>query len=166
MRATIGALLRHPLDERDVYGINQEHRREAREIAEAELCVATIKFNPARCSANGSSKRGVTQQSNVPNAIAGKRQGELLPNPIRANSTNHLYPLAATDERAGNAHPETTCLKSPVSGNLPNQTADDGDHLGLPLHRLTAHLDRKSCIAQRCFNGGGVANNHDALSLR
>jgi hypothetical protein len=74
------------------------------------LCVPAIKFNPARCSANGSSKRGVTQQGNVANAIAGKRQGQLLPDPIRANSTNHLYPLAATNERAGNAHAETTRL--------------------------------------------------------
>jgi hypothetical protein len=74
------------------------------------LCVPAIKFNPARCSANGSSKRGVTQESNVTNAVAGKRQGELLPDPIRANSTNHLYPLAATDERAGNAHAKATRL--------------------------------------------------------
>jgi hypothetical protein len=74
------------------------------------LCVAAIQFNPARCSANGSSERGVTQQSNVTNAIAGKRQGELLPNLIRAYSTNHLHPLAATDERAGNAHAKATRL--------------------------------------------------------
>jgi hypothetical protein len=46
----------------------------------------------------------------VTNAIAGKRQGELLPNLIRTNSTNHLHPLAATDERAGNAHAKTTRL--------------------------------------------------------
>ena len=74
------------------------------------MCVAAIKFNPARCSANGSSKSSVTQKSNVPDAIAGKRQGELLPNSIRPNSTNHLHPLAATDKRAGNAYAETTCL--------------------------------------------------------
>ena len=35
------------------------------------MCVAAIQFNPARCSANGSSKRGVTQQSNMTNAVAG-----------------------------------------------------------------------------------------------
>jgi hypothetical protein len=110
VRATVGRLLCHALNERDVCGINQEDRREAREIAEAKLCVPAIKFNPARCCANGSSERGVTQQSNVTNAVAGKRQGELLPNPIRANSTNHLYPLAATDERAGNAHAKATRL--------------------------------------------------------
>jgi hypothetical protein len=74
------------------------------------LCVPAIKFNPARFCANGSSKRGVTQQGNVTNAVAGERQGQLLPNPIRANSTNHLHPLAAADERAGNAHAEATRL--------------------------------------------------------
>jgi hypothetical protein len=74
------------------------------------LCVAAIKFNPARCGANGGSECGVTQQSNVTNAIAGKRQGQLLPNPICANSANHLHPLAATDERAGNAHAKATRL--------------------------------------------------------
>jgi hypothetical protein len=110
VRATVGRLLCHALNERDVRGINQEDRREAREIAEAKLCVPAIKFNPARCSANGSSKRGVTQEGNVTNAIAGKRQGQLLPNPIRANSANHLHPLAATDERAGNAHAKATRL--------------------------------------------------------
>jgi len=110
VRATVGRLLCHALNKRDVRGINQEDRRETREIAEAELCVAAIQFNPARCSANGSSERGVTQQSNVTNAIAGKRQGELLPNLIRAYSTNHLHPLAATDERAGNAHAKATRL--------------------------------------------------------
>lgn len=129
VRAAIGGLLSHPLNERDVCGINQEHRREAREVAKAKLCVAAIKFNPARGSANGSSKRGVAQQCDVPNAIAGERQGELLPNLIRANSADQLHPLAATDERASNAHAETTCLMSPVSGNLTNRTADDGDHL-------------------------------------
>jgi hypothetical protein len=36
------------------------------------LCVAAIKFNPARCGANGGSECGVTQQSNVTNAIAGE----------------------------------------------------------------------------------------------
>jgi hypothetical protein len=110
VRATVGRLLCHALNKRDVRGINQEDRREAREIAEAELCVAAIKFNPARCGANGGNKRGVTQEGNVTNAIAGERQGQLLPNPIRANSTNHLYPLAATDERAGHAHAEAARL--------------------------------------------------------
>jgi hypothetical protein len=46
----------------------------------------------------------------VTNAVAGERQGQFLPNPIRANSTNHLHPLAAADERAGNAHAEATRL--------------------------------------------------------
>lgn len=110
VRATIGRLLCHSLNKRDVRGINQEDRREAREIAEAELCVPAIKVDSARCGANGSSERSVTQEGNVTNAIAGKRQGQLLPNAIRANSTNYLHPLAATDERAGNAHAEATRL--------------------------------------------------------
>jgi hypothetical protein len=110
VRATVGRLLCHALNERGVRRVNQEDRREACEIAEAELCVATIKFNPARCSANGSSERSVTQEGYVTNAIAGERQGQLLPNPIRANSANHLHPLAATDECTGNAHAETTRL--------------------------------------------------------
>jgi hypothetical protein len=110
VRATVGRLLCHALNERGVRRVNQEDRREACEIAEAKLCVPAIEFNPARGGTNGSSERGVTQEGNVTNAIAGKRQSQLLPNPIRANSANHLHPLAATDECTGNAHAETTRL--------------------------------------------------------
>jgi hypothetical protein len=62
------------------------------------LRITTIKRNPTGSCANGGGECGVTQQGNVPNAIACKREGQLLTDSVRADSADHLDPLPGTHE--------------------------------------------------------------------
>jgi hypothetical protein len=129
VRTAVGGLLGHALKQCDALRINQEYGREAGQISEPQLRVATIKRNPTGSCTNGGGECGVAQQGNVPNAIPCKREGQLLTHSIRSDSANHLNPLAATHEQTCNAHAEPTCMMRSVSSLLCDRTTNDCNHL-------------------------------------